>query len=182
MKAFSSLIPSPSCLFTDTATGLLRQGLGVRFYAKGWSMYPTIKEGEIITVEPVKPSQVNPGDIILYQNMKGLIAHRVVAIQGGSNPQTLGQRFSILYLLRSLFFAQASSPNPHRLFFLRGDGEGKGSEAAEPRQILGKVVLIQGDRGAINPNLWKVKIGKIALLLFYHLKRCALRTIFRRNS
>jgi signal peptidase I len=30
-------------------------------------MYPTIKEGEIITVEPIKPSQVKPGDIILYQ-------------------------------------------------------------------------------------------------------------------
>ena len=37
-------------LFADLATELLRQGKSVRFRAPGRSMYPTIKEEEIITV------------------------------------------------------------------------------------------------------------------------------------
>lgn len=161
-------------LFTDVAAGLLRQGYRVRFSAKGWSMHPTIKEGEILTVEPVKPSQVHRGDIILYQNLKGLIAHRVVAIEKRNDEsQGLGTEQSMK------FSTQSSLLSPHHFFFLRGDGGDKNSEPVEPDQILGKVVLIQRNRGAINPNLWKGNIAEIALLLFYRLKRWVLRNMMR---
>jgi signal peptidase len=82
MQSKDRVIPCPSSPFTDVATGLLRQGYGVRFYAKGWSMYPTIKDGEMITVEPVVPSQVKRGDILLYHNSRGVVAHRVVRLGG----------------------------------------------------------------------------------------------------
>jgi len=177
MHSKDKVIPSRSCLFTDVATGLLRQGLGVRFYAKGWSMYPTIKEGEVITVEPVEPSKVKRGDIILYQNLKGLIAHRVVSIEKTSD-ESRGLRTE----QNMNFSTQPSSLGPHHFFFLRGDGEDKGSETIEPRQILGKVVLIEGNRGAINPNLWKAKIERIVLLLFHRLKRRALRNMISKPS
>ena len=146
----------------------------------------------MITVQPVEPSQVKRGDIILYRNLKGLIAHRVVAVEKKGD-ESQGRRFSNLYFLRSLFTQSSSlisqslfspqspSLNPHHLFFLRGDGEGKDDEPVEPRQILGKVVLIEGNRGAINPNLWKTKIGNITLLLFYRLKRWTLRNIIRKT-
>jgi hypothetical protein len=44
-------------------------------------MYPTIRNNEVIGVEPVKPSQVKRGDIILYRTDRGVIAHRVVRIE-----------------------------------------------------------------------------------------------------
>jgi hypothetical protein len=76
-----SSVLSPQHLFADVVVDLLRRGARVRFQAPGWSMYPTIKNGEVIGVEPVKPSQVKWGDIILYRNGRGVIAHRVVRIE-----------------------------------------------------------------------------------------------------
>ncbi len=53
-------------LLLDLSNELLRNGQSVRFSAPGRSMYPTIREGEPITVQPVSPSAVQKGDIILY--------------------------------------------------------------------------------------------------------------------
>ena len=44
-------------------------------------MHPTICDGEMINVEPVLPSQVRHGDIILYRSARGITAHRVIHIQ-----------------------------------------------------------------------------------------------------
>jgi len=88
----SSLLSPQSCsfltshhLFADVCVGLLNQGQSVRFKANGWSMHPTICDGEMIHVEPVLPSQVRHGDIILYRSPRGVTAHRVVHIQRGMN-------------------------------------------------------------------------------------------------
>ena len=43
-------------------------------------MYPTILHEDVITVDPVKPSAVRIGDIVLYQAQESLIAHRVKKI------------------------------------------------------------------------------------------------------
>jgi hypothetical protein len=40
-------------------------------------MYPTIRENEAITVEPVAPQDVKVGDIILYRSGESVVAHRV---------------------------------------------------------------------------------------------------------
>ena len=120
-----SSFPSPLCLFTDVATGLLRQGYGVRFYAKGWSMYPTIKDGERITVEPVVPSQVKRRDILLHHNGRGVIAHRVVRI--GRKKTLLNPQNSVL----------------GTFFILRGDASSTCDEPVEADQALGKVVSVE---------------------------------------
>jgi len=91
MTTFSSLSPQSSApcphdLFSDVCTGLLSLGQGVRFRANGWSMYPTICDGEMINVEPVLPSQVRHGDIILYRSPRGITAHRVIHIQREMEP------------------------------------------------------------------------------------------------
>jgi hypothetical protein len=71
----------PYHLFADVCVGLLNLGQSVRFKANGWSMHPTICDGEIIHVEPVLPSEVKHRDIILYKSPRGVTAHRVVHIQ-----------------------------------------------------------------------------------------------------
>jgi|GEM_PF-737117 len=77
---------APHHLFADVCVELLNLGQGVRFKANGWSMYPTICDGEIINVEPVLPYQVRHGDIILYRSPRGITAHRVVHIQKEMEP------------------------------------------------------------------------------------------------
>lgn len=49
-------------LFRDMSADLLRRGYGVRFRATGYSMQPTIEDGEVITVAPVAPAAVTHGD------------------------------------------------------------------------------------------------------------------------
>ncbi len=69
--------------FSEVSTTLLRAGYSIRFRAAGQSMHPTIRHGDMITVEPVPPAAVTRGDIIVYRIGRGIIAHRVVAIRGG---------------------------------------------------------------------------------------------------
>ena len=67
-----------SNLLLHLTTELLSQGTTVRFRPSGRSMYPSIREGELVTVEPVVASDVTLGDIVLYRSERGVIAHRVV--------------------------------------------------------------------------------------------------------
>jgi len=108
-----------SKLLLDLTTELLRQGTTVRFRHSGRSMYPSIREGELVTVEPVVASDVTLGDIVLYRSQRGLIAHRVV----GSSP------------------TQSSALNPH--YFLRGDSSLSCDEPVTAKQILGRVVGVK---------------------------------------
>ena len=154
-----SSFPGCFCLFTDVTTGLLRQGYGVRFYAKGWSMYPTIKDGEMITVEPVVPSQVRRGDILLYHNGKGMIAHRVVRI--ARKKALLNPQDSVL----------------GTVFILRGDASSTCDEPVEADQVLGKVVSVEQNGRLIDLDGWKSMILYAVHLYGSRFKRSAIRNI-----
>lgn len=110
-----------SKLLLHLTTELLSQGTTVRFRPSGRSMYPSIREGELITVEPVVASDVTLGDIVLYRSERGLIAHRVV----GTSP------------------TQSSVLSPH--YFLRGDTSLSCDQPVEAQQILGRVVGVERD-------------------------------------
>ena len=73
-------------MFNEITAELLSRGNRVRFRAIGASMQPTIEDGELITVAPVAPESVNRGDILLYQNERGVVAHRVVGRVKGTVP------------------------------------------------------------------------------------------------
>jgi len=114
-----------SNLLLDLTTELLSQGATVRFRPSGRSMYPSIREGELITVEPVRASDVKLADIVLYRSQRGPIAHRVV----GTSP------------------AQSSVLSPH--YFLRGDASLSCDQPVEAHQILGRVVGVERDGRSI---------------------------------
>jgi hypothetical protein len=59
------MVVNASRAFLEASHELLRLGYGVRFRAGGRSMHPTIRDGEMITVAPVTPEDIKPGDIIL---------------------------------------------------------------------------------------------------------------------
>jgi hypothetical protein len=136
-----------SNLLLDLTAELLSRGTTVRFRPSGRSMYPSIREGELITVEPVQPSDVELGDIILYrvdrdrptqssvlspQSSSGLIAHRVIGTERKQGAST-----------------QSSVLSPHH-FLLRGDASLSCDKPVEARQILGRVASVEREGRAIN--------------------------------
>ena len=74
-------------LFSEVLEGTLNSGHSIRFHAPGGSMYPTICDGDLITVQPINPSDVVVGDIILYHHQSGATAHRVMRIIKRSAPE-----------------------------------------------------------------------------------------------
>ncbi len=75
---------------------VLAKGLPFRFCARGVSMAPFIKDGDVITVAPFYHSKFKVGDVVAFvcRESGKLIVHRVVArrdglpfIQGDSIPE-----------------------------------------------------------------------------------------------
>ncbi len=72
--------------FVELCDVLLAQGQVVRFTAEGWSMYPAIRDGEIVDLAPVDTSAIRRGDVLLCRLGWGAVAHRVIAIDRTSTP------------------------------------------------------------------------------------------------
>jgi hypothetical protein len=123
----SALSPqSLSLLLLDLCTDLLDRGYHVRFRAPGRSMYPTIREGETITVKPILSKDVRKEDILLCRLEGSLIAHRVARIE------------------------RSGDDAPH--FILRDDTVGISYETVEAGQVLGRVVCVERNGRTVDPN------------------------------
>jgi hypothetical protein len=141
-------------LFRDLSIELLRQRKSIRFRAPGRSMYPTIKENEVITVEPIEPSSINIGDIILYRQDRSVVAHRVVRIIKTELPPPCS-----LEAEHSSNNNHPSSVVPRHSFLLRGDTWCQ--EDLKPvadAQILGKVIRVEKNGQYVDPYSRKAQI------------------------
>jgi signal peptidase I len=136
-----------SNMFFKVTVDLLKNGQSVRFQAPGRSMTPTIREDETITIDPVSASSVRKGDIILYNNETGVIAHRVVNIEH-----------------------KDASLQPHS-FILRGDASITDDKPVAPGQVLGKVVSVERHgRSIALCGMW-AKTKRMTRLMASRLKR-----------
>ncbi len=181
-----------SDMFLDTIVELLRSGQAVRFRAPGNSMHPTIKNSETITVEPVAPSSVKVGDIILYRSKAGIIAHRVIRIETQAPNKTRPKRHkgsvqAVLKAERPILNpakagdpqgpkgrsspTQSSSLSPHHFFILRGDGWGASEEPVHPSQVLGKAVSVERGGRSIDPYSTRAKMERNVQACASRLKR-----------
>jgi len=120
--------------FVHLTADLLREGYSVRCRTHGGSMYPTIADGEKVVVEPVAPSQVERGDIILYRRHGNMIAHRVVGM-GSDHGRAM---------------TQSSALSTRDVLILRGDAFDFPDEPVEASRILGKVVAVERDGRSID--------------------------------
>jgi len=136
-------------LFLDLNSDLLRNGRSVRFSAPGHSMYPTIRNGETLIVQPIAAAKVAVGDIILHAVGQRLIAHRVAKIV---NPQSYTKTESSCE------------------FIFKADASRSFNEPVKPSQILGKVVSIERNGTTIDPYCLKAKLACLPRLIFNHLK------------
>lgn len=65
-------------LFEDLLCPMLEQGLHIRFQARGASMSPAIRDGEIVEISPVQLTELREKDIVLAKTDSGFRLHRIV--------------------------------------------------------------------------------------------------------
>ena len=65
---------------------VLSKGAPFRFRAKGFSMYPFIKDGDVITVSPLRRTSLSLGDVVAFipPRTEKLTIHRVIGKKGNS--------------------------------------------------------------------------------------------------
>ena len=149
-------------MFPEIITDLLQNGHLVRFKAPGHSMFPTIMANETVLVEPIAPSAVHRGDIILYRCNGNLIAHRVMGMvtdENGNDYSSLLQAFSVRADRGPQQTKNGEEPSPcpgaNRVFILRGDAARSFDEPVTTDQILGKVVAVQRYGRNLDPYSFK---------------------------
>jgi hypothetical protein len=124
--------------FIQVVEELLREGHPVRFSAPGWSMHPTIRHGEIITVAPLGRSPVRAGDVVLYRRGRAAIAHRVIRVRSAAG-RSAG-------------------------FVLRGDAAHCCDRPIALGQVLGRVLSVERDGRAVRLDLpspcWSRALGR----------------------
>jgi signal peptidase I len=68
--------------FLAIAREILVSGHSLQFRARGGSMRPLIRDGDLLEIAPLQPNQLSRGDILLYQHSSSqLLVHRLVGIE-----------------------------------------------------------------------------------------------------
>jgi len=100
----------------------------VRFTARGSSMWPFIRDGDVLVVEPLEGGAVRVGDVMLYRTAVGrVMAHRVVRRTAQDGDVTL---------------------------LIRGDGSEGAGDTVVPGDILGRVMWMERGGGAMRLDRW----------------------------
>ena len=70
----------------DLLAAVLEKGARFRFQAKGFSMSPFIKDGDVVTVSPLSECSLGLGDVVAFINpaIRNLVVHRLVGKRGNS--------------------------------------------------------------------------------------------------
>ena len=148
-------------IFPNLICDLLADGHSVKFFAPGDSMYPTIGDGDEITVAPIEAASIITGDIILYREKSGVTAHRVMRVIVHSDD----------CLQRPHQDSQDPSPSELLYFILRGDAAIVFDDPVYADQILGKVTFVERNGRRINPYSLISTICFTARRIAAHLKR-----------
>jgi hypothetical protein len=156
--------------YPELIADLLMNGHRVKFRAPGYSMYPSILHEDVITVEPVKPSAVNIGDIILYRVQDNLIAHRVIKILKRSERNSRSAPRGPQDRSASPIEARPSASETLQ-FILCGDARPACDDPVAAEQILGKVVLVETNGRVIDPYNFKAKLTFNVRRLVFRLRR-----------
>jgi signal peptidase I len=79
--------------FCRLAGRLIAEGMDVRLKARGNSMQPWIRNGDMITLGPADPARLKRGDVIAFETAAGrLTIHRLVDVRAGEAGLTLVTR------------------------------------------------------------------------------------------
>ena len=62
----------------------IKNGHAVQTLASGYSMFPFLRKGDLLTVEPVSMDKIKRGDVVVFESEEKWIAHRVIKIQSNA--------------------------------------------------------------------------------------------------
>ena len=94
-------------------------------------MRPTIREGEAITVVPVRPDAIRRGEIVLYRCGHGVLVHRVASAE--------------------------EQPGGALVFVTRGDASVSRDEPVGGASVLGRVVAVERSGRTLDPTTWRAR-------------------------
>lgn len=78
----SHCLPCTLAAFSELSAEILCLGKSIRFEARGSSMDPLLRDGDILLVEPVKQRLLRVGEVVICSNHSGnVIVHRVLRRQ-----------------------------------------------------------------------------------------------------
>ncbi len=72
------VLECPGAEFYELGRALIESGRSFRLRVRGQSMFPWIRDGDVIEVVPVTMDQVRVGDIVFFRRGRLLLAHRVI--------------------------------------------------------------------------------------------------------
>lgn len=102
--------------FLELSNEILSKGICLRFQARGGSMSPFIRDGDILKVKPVEISEIKLGDVIFYRTENRIVAHRVIKKVSGKDKAFL---------------------------VTKGDSSPNSDEPLHAENLLGKVVTLE---------------------------------------
>ncbi len=117
---------------------LLRRGEAIELQARGGSMYPMIRDGDRLRIEPVQADQLRRGDVIAYRRGGRLLVHRYL----GRWPDSRALR-------------------------ARGDSHARVEPPLDPSAVLGRVSAIgrHGRKLRLDHGAWRA-VGLLLQPLF----------------
>ena len=110
-------INSTGADFLELSRDIFEKGKSVRFQAKGWSMRPLIRDGDLIVVNPIENSSIKTGDVVFYS--------------------TTGNKVIVHRLIRK--YKQKGRITA----FIKGDASFSSPEKIDIQNVLGKVIAIE---------------------------------------
>jgi signal peptidase len=118
-------ISCTSAAFAELSAEILGAGNALRFRARGTSMLPLVRDGDVLLVAPVHPAMVQIGDLVLCSSEGGrVVVHRVI---------------------------RKEVSQEGRWFTVQGDAAARADGAIPEAQVYGRVAAIE--RGAANIDL-----------------------------
>jgi signal peptidase I len=132
--------------FESLARDILSSGNTLRFRARGGSMRPLIRDGEILEVAPIKNGELHLGDIVLFSDpTRNLMAHRLI------------HRFH---------------HDGHSMLVLQGDANFTEDRPVSERLVIGRIIAVIRDRSsfAFSGPIHRV-VGWIMILFAPLMKR-----------
>ena len=118
--------------FIELSRELLGRGALLRFRAYGSSMHPFIRNGDILTIEPLKEKSPSVGDIIFYRGTDNtLTAHRLIKIE---------------------------NTDGNTILITKGDSHRYTDTPFKAEQVIGRVVRIENQRKKLSLMKWPAGI------------------------
>jgi hypothetical protein len=84
LPAKAEALPLSGQALLELMQAVLARGVPFRFCARGWSMVPFIRDGDVITVSPLRDALPRVGEVVAFvrPGAGNLVVHRVVARRG----------------------------------------------------------------------------------------------------